>query len=128
MSEGVTLAELPAHLGKEFVSSHCFDSIADVKVFLERNVYAQDDCAQEIDITIEEVDASHTWKKNHEYNLAEYLVTATDSRCGVGENWLNWSVNKTFLVEVFDAYDEDVKQQGCNGVDENCDGIVDGKL
>ena len=125
MSEGVTLTEHPDHPGKEFVTSHCFDASNDVHIFLERNAYAEDDCAQDIDIVIEEVTVSHEWKKNHLYNLAEYLVTATDRRCGAGPLW---SASKTYLVEVFDSYDEDVKQQGCNGVDENCDGVVDGEL
>eukprot|EP00957_Ditylum_brightwellii_P157970 12024088-Ditylum_brightwellii.AAC.1 len=122
MSEGVTLADLPQYETKLFVSSHCFDSSEKVASFLKQNVYAVDDCARDITMNITEVTTEHEWKKNHKYNLAEYTVRATDSRCGSGPYW---SSAKTFLVEVFDEYDEDVKQQGCNGVDENCDGIVD---
>ena len=100
-SEGVTLAELPEYLGRDFVTSHCFDSSADVASFLRRNIHAEDDCAQDLLINITEVTSSYVWEKNHKYNLAEYAVTATDSRCGAGENW---SVSKHFLVKVFDEY------------------------
>ena len=123
MSEGVTVTELPAHPGKAFVTSHCFDSSEDVKIFLQQNVYAEDDCALDLLISFDEIlTSNHGWATNHKFTLSEYVVTATDSRCGVGENW---SVRKTFLVEVFDEYDQDVKHQGCNGIDENCDGVAD---
>jgi len=122
MSDGVILTELPEHPGKDLVMSHCFDSSSAVELFLARNVYAEDDCAQNLLIDIAEVASLHTLQKNHKYNLTEFMVIATDSRCGAGESS---SANKTFLTEVFDEYDQDVKHQGCNGIDENCDGIID---
>ena len=123
ISEGVTLEELEGHDGKAFVTSHCFDLPADVAIFLETHVYAKDDCAKDLDISINEVaiQASHSWEQNHNYTLAEYLVSVTDRRCP----GLQWSANKTYLVPLFDQYDEDVQLQGCNGFDENCDGRVD---
>ena len=56
------------------------------------------------------------------YNFTKYLVKSTDGQYGDGEHW---PVSTTYLVEVFDEYNKDVKQQGCNGFDENPDGIVD---
>merc|ERR1719310_1999082 len=55
MSEGVTLEDLEGHDGKEFITSHCFDLSTDVAIFLEKHVYAEDDCAKDLDISINEV-------------------------------------------------------------------------
>ena len=88
----------------------------------QKNTYAKDDCLQIITIDITAVAISYLWEKNHKYNLAEYLVEATDGWCGVGEYW---SVRTIYVEYGFDEYNKDVEQQDCNGFDENCDGIAD---
>ena len=122
ISESVTLHESTVYSGMDVITSHCFRSSADALSFLTRNVHVEDDCAQELHLDFKEVSLQHSLEKNHDYKLTQFIISAVDNRCGAGAKW---SANRTVLVEVFHKYQHMIKNQGCNGIDENCDGIID---
>jgi hypothetical protein len=104
----------------QFPSSIPFSTVEEARVFIDAYLEVTDDCAAALDINI--IDEGY----------GTFVVTASDPRC-VDEEGGSPTSNKTFLLEVEDetcpfgrwGLNETVLRQGCDGIDQNCDHVID---
>ena len=103
----------------------CFNATEKAREFLLANIAVSDDCSKVVRLEVEYLDESS------DSGLASFLATATDERCKGGQG--NHVHSEIFQIEIFNGYDTQglladntvVRGMGCDGRDQNCNGIID---
>lgn len=93
-------------------------STLEAQHFLKDNIHVSDDCAINLNLNVELNSTDSTG--------SIFKVTASDKRCaGVPNNIGEATSTEYFHVDVFHGYDSVTKFMGCDGVDQNGNGLLD---
>ena len=112
----------PNHLVKGPI---CFSDIEEARQFLLANIHVSDDCSHEVRLDVDYVPSISS------DSLKSFNATATDERCEGGNG--NHVHQEIFRIDFFNGFDTQglqsdntiVRGMGCDGRDQNCNGVID---